>query len=138
MNSALSTSPSPLNGEKREQTSASLVQGFLKLFSTKRQETLRNIRVASKCSAGLVMSSQPAGSAGSRRRRIPRSFKELTPSNHFSPRTFFYEMVWKAWLTPRCGECRKPEFPKLPKGKVAITWIGHASFLVQFNDLNVL
>ena len=47
-------------------------------------------------------------------------------------------MVWKAWLTPRCGECRKPEFPKLTPGKVAITWIGHASFLVQFNDLNVL
>ena len=47
-------------------------------------------------------------------------------------------MVWKAWLTPRHGECRKPQFPKLTDGKVAITWIGHASFLVQFNDLNVL
>lgn len=72
------------------------------------------------------------------RRRIPRSFKEFTPSNHFSPRKFFYEMVWKAWLTPRIGEHRKPVFPKLSKGKVALTWIGHASFLIQFSDLNVL
>lgn len=73
-----------------------------------------------------------------RRRRLPRSFKELTPSNHFNPRTFFHEMVWKALLTKRTGQHRKPEFPTLKKGEVAITWIGHASFLVQFTDLNVL
>ena len=72
------------------------------------------------------------------RRRLPRTFKELTPANHFNPRTFFYEMVWKAWLTPRCGDHKRPEFPKLTTGHVAITWIGHASFLIQFNDLNVL
>jgi L-ascorbate metabolism protein UlaG (beta-lactamase superfamily) len=73
-----------------------------------------------------------------RRRKIPRSFKDLTPSNHFNPRTFFYEMVWKALLTPRTGEHRRPEFPKLKKGNIALTWIGHASFLVQYTDLNVL
>jgi L-ascorbate metabolism protein UlaG (beta-lactamase superfamily) len=72
------------------------------------------------------------------RRKLPRSFKELTPSNAFNPRTFFYEMVWKALLTPRHGHHRRPEFPKLKEGEVAITWIGHASFLVQFTDLNVL
>src|SRR5262245_31654532 len=73
-----------------------------------------------------------------RRRRIPRSFKELTPSNHFNPRTFFHEMVWKALLTKRTGECREPKFPILDSGQLALTWIGHASFLAQFNDLNVL
>src|SRR5205085_9457195 len=73
-----------------------------------------------------------------KKRRIPRSFKEFTPSNHFNPRTFFYEMVWKAWLTKRTGEHKRPVFPKLAPGDVAITWIGHASFLVQFSDLNVL
>ncbi len=86
------------------------------------------------------MSKDPhmAGDPARPRRRLPRSFKELTPSNHFNPRTFFYEMVWKAWLTPRSGRHRKPTFPKLPRGRVAITWIGHASFLIQFNDLNLL
>jgi L-ascorbate metabolism protein UlaG (beta-lactamase superfamily) len=72
------------------------------------------------------------------RRRLPRSFKELTPSRHFNPRTFFYEMVWKALLTPRSGLHRRPAFPKLAPGQLALTWIGHASFLVQFRDLNVL
>lgn len=73
-----------------------------------------------------------------RKRRMPRSFKDLTPTNAFNPRTFFYEMVWKAWLMRRTGRRQRPEFPPLHHGQVAITWIGHASFLVQFNDLNVL
>ena len=61
-------------------------------------------------------------------RRLPRSFKDLTPSKHFNPRTFFQELVWKALLTPRTGYHRRPVFPKLSRGQVAITWIGHASF----------
>ena len=72
------------------------------------------------------------------RRRLPRSFKELTPCNHFNPRSFFREMVWKALLTKRTGQHKEPNFPKLKPGEVALTWIGHASFLVQFTDLNVL
>ncbi len=72
------------------------------------------------------------------RRKLPRSFKELTPANHFKPSTFFRELVLKAWLTPRTGEQHRPIFPKLKYGQVAITWIGHASFLIQFTDLNVL
>ncbi len=73
-----------------------------------------------------------------RRRRFPRSFRELTPANHFKPRTFFYELIWKALITPRVGQHKRPVFPKLTRGRVALTWIGHASFLVQFSDLNVL
>jgi L-ascorbate metabolism protein UlaG (beta-lactamase superfamily) len=73
-----------------------------------------------------------------RTRRVPRSFRELTPSKAFNPRTFFREMVWKALLTPRRGAHRRPVFPKLTRGQMALTWIGHASFLVQFTDLNVL
>jgi L-ascorbate metabolism protein UlaG (beta-lactamase superfamily) len=72
------------------------------------------------------------------RRRLPRSFKDFTPSKHFNPRTFFREMVWKALLTKRTGQHREPTFPKLNRGQVALTWIGHASFLAQFSDLNVL
>jgi len=72
------------------------------------------------------------------KRRVPKSFKDLTPSNHFSPAKFFQEMIWKAFITKRTGEQKIPVFPKLAKGQVAITWIGHASFLIQFTDLNVL
>jgi len=73
-----------------------------------------------------------------KRRRLPRSFKELTPANHFKPHTFFREMVLKALLTPRHGDHKHPVFPRLNHGQAALTWIGHASFLVQFNDLNAL
>ncbi len=72
------------------------------------------------------------------RRKIPRSFKDLTPAKHFNPRTFFQELVWKGWFTKRTGEPRPPIFPRLRHGQIALTWIGHASFLIQFNDLNVL
>ncbi len=71
-------------------------------------------------------------------KRLPKSFKDLTPSKHFTPGRFFRELVWKAFLTPRTGEHQHPVFPKLTQGQVAITWIGHASFLIQFTDLNVL
>lgn len=72
------------------------------------------------------------------RRRLPKSFKDLTPTNAFNPRTFFHEMVWKALFTRRVGLHKRPDFPRLEPGQVALTWIGHASFLVQFPDLNVL
>jgi L-ascorbate metabolism protein UlaG (beta-lactamase superfamily) len=72
------------------------------------------------------------------RKPLPRSLKELTPSKHFNPRTFFREMVWKALLTRRTGKHLRPVFPKLTAGQIAVTWIGHASFLIQFTDLNVL
>ena len=72
------------------------------------------------------------------RRKLPRSFKDLTPAKHFNPRTFFQELVWKGWFTPRTGAHRPPIFPRLKRKQVAITWIGHASFLIQFTDLNVL
>jgi L-ascorbate metabolism protein UlaG (beta-lactamase superfamily) len=72
------------------------------------------------------------------KKRLPRSFKDLTPTKSFNPRTFFREMVWKALLTKRSGQHKQPQFPRLTHGQVALTWIGHASFLVQFNDLNAL
>jgi len=72
------------------------------------------------------------------RQPLPRSFKELTPARHFNPRTFFHEMVWKALITRRTGKFKEPKFPRLKHGELAVTWIGHASFLLQFNDLNVL
>ena len=72
------------------------------------------------------------------RRKLPRSFKDLTPAKHFNPRTFFQEMILKGWFTKRTGEHRPLIYSRLRHGQVAVTWIGHASFLIQFNDLNVL
>lgn len=94
---------------------------------------------------GLQVAAQPtepgsgrASTSRGRRKRLPRSFRELTPSDSFNPRTFFHEMVWKPLRMRRSGIQRRVTFPRLKEGEVAITWIGHASFLVQFTDLNVL
>lgn len=84
------------------------------------------------------MKKPPAHRPVTPRKRLPKSFKDLTPSQHFKPAAFFRELVWKALLTRRHGIHQRPVFPKLKTGEVALTWIGHASFLIQFNDLNVL
>lgn len=84
------------------------------------------------------MKKPPAHRPVTPRKRLPKSFKDLTPSQHFKPAAFFRELVWKALLTRRHGTHQRPVFPKLKTGEVALTWIGHASFLIQFNDLNVL
>lgn len=73
-----------------------------------------------------------------RRGILPRSFKDLTPTKSFQPRTFFREFVWKPFFRRRLGEQRSPEFPALQSGQVGLTWIGHASFLAQFTDLNLV
>jgi L-ascorbate metabolism protein UlaG (beta-lactamase superfamily) len=86
----------------------------------------------------MSASSQNPVPAGGRRRRLPRSLKELTPGNHFEPRSFFREMVWKALMTRRTGSTKLPNFPRLAEDQLALTWIGHASFLVQFEGLNAL
>jgi L-ascorbate metabolism protein UlaG (beta-lactamase superfamily) len=101
---------------------------------------IRVIKQAFQQIAALMKpaSNQPVHRPARTGRRLPRSFRDLTPTKSFNPRTFFYEMVWKALLMPRTGQHRRPEFPQLKRGEVALTWIGHASFLVQFHDLNVL
>ena len=52
-----------------------------------------------------------------RRKPLPRSFKDLTPGKHFNPRTFFYELVWKALLTRRTGEHVRPDSPSWPPAR---------------------
>src|SRR5438128_10228611 len=47
-------------------------------------------------------------------------------------------MVCKTVLIKRARQSRMIPVPRMTPGQVALTWIGHASFLVQFTDLNVL
>ena len=41
-------------------------------------------------------------------------------------------------FTKRAGDHVRPHFPKIRKGEICITWIGHASFLIQTHEVNVL
>lgn len=53
-------------------------------------------------------------------------------------RNFLAEVVIPSMFTKRHGEKIKPVYPELAEGELCITWIGHASFLVQTPEHSVL
>ncbi|MBN8709666.1 MAG: MBL fold metallo-hydrolase [Verrucomicrobia bacterium 61-8] len=53
-------------------------------------------------------------------------------------RNFLAEVILPSMFARRRGEKIKPKFPKLGNGQICITWIGHASFLVQTPEHSIL
>jgi len=53
-------------------------------------------------------------------------------------RNFLAEVVIPSLFTKRHGQKLKPVFPELKDGDICITWIGHASFLIQTPDHSIL
>ncbi len=62
----------------------------------------------------------------------------LRPGEGWHRRNFLTEVLLPSLFTPRAGEMRRPEFPALASGQISLTWIGHASFLLQAPGCNVL
>ncbi len=79
-------------------------------------------------------------------RRLLQSKKPAKPQNHvdmrlgdgWHKRNFLSEVVIPSLFTKRHGEKIKPVFPGLAAGQVCITWIGHASFLIQTPEHSIL
>jgi len=67
-----------------------------------------------------------------------KSSQEKAPT--WKNRNFITKVLIPSLLQPKEGKrCeRAPVFPKLNKGDFAITWIGHASFLIQTPKHNIL
>ena len=53
-------------------------------------------------------------------------------------RNFLTEVLIPSLFTKRSGDRAMPLFPKVGPSEVCITWIGHASFLIQLAGMNVL
>lgn len=53
-------------------------------------------------------------------------------------RNFLAEVVIPSMFAKRHGQKRKPVYPELTQGQLCITWIGHASFLIQTPEHSVL
>ncbi len=62
----------------------------------------------------------------------------LRPSSDWHKRNFLTSVLIPSLFVKRGGASPPPLFPKVGKGKISVTWIGHASFLIQTPDFNVL
>jgi len=74
-------------------------------------------------------------------RRKPAPVKKvgLKPRKGWAKRNFLTEVLIPSLFTRRLGGAAdNAVFPKLKESEIGITWIGHASFLVQIDGLNLL
>jgi L-ascorbate metabolism protein UlaG (beta-lactamase superfamily) len=79
-------------------------------------------------------------------RRLLQKKKPAKPQNHvdmrlgdgWHRRNFLAEVVIPSLFAKRHGQRVKPRFPDLAGSELCITWIGHASFLVQTREHSVL
>jgi L-ascorbate metabolism protein UlaG (beta-lactamase superfamily) len=73
-----------------------------------------------------------------RKRPKPRNHVDMRLGDGWHKRNFLSEVVIPSLFTRRHGHKIKPVFPELAPGKLCITWIGHASFLIQTPEHSVL
>jgi L-ascorbate metabolism protein UlaG (beta-lactamase superfamily) len=62
----------------------------------------------------------------------------LKPGMAWHRRNFLSEVLIPSLFTKRSADHVVPRFPKVQPGEICLTWIGHASFLIQTHDTNVL
>ena len=62
----------------------------------------------------------------------------LKPVAGWQKRNFVTEVLIPSLFTKRSGPKTPPRFPKLKAGEIGLTWIGHASFLIQTRKANLL
>ncbi len=62
----------------------------------------------------------------------------LKPNKDWHKRNFLTEVLIPSLFTKRAGRHKAPKFPELKDGEIGVTWIGHASFLIQAEGLSLL
>jgi L-ascorbate metabolism protein UlaG (beta-lactamase superfamily) len=62
----------------------------------------------------------------------------LRPRSDWHKRNFLTSVLIPSLFVKRSGQYVPPQFPKIREGEICITWIGHASFLIQTHEVNIL
>src|SRR6184192_1286637 len=62
----------------------------------------------------------------------------LRPRADWHKRNFLTSVLIPSLFVKRSGGPAAPQFPKIREGEICITWIGHASFLIQTHEVNIL
>jgi L-ascorbate metabolism protein UlaG (beta-lactamase superfamily) len=62
----------------------------------------------------------------------------MRPRSDWHKRNFLTEVLIPSLFTRRSGDHELPQFPLIQAGQICVTWIGHASFLIQTHEVNVL
>ncbi|MEO8353316.1 MAG: MBL fold metallo-hydrolase [Chthoniobacteraceae bacterium] len=93
----------------------------------------------SKTKAEIKRSAGPAPSAPINGEAPPKKRKVgLKPTNGWHRRNFLTEVLIPSMFARRSGGHLNAKFPELQADEVGITWIGHASFLLQTRTHNLL
>jgi len=77
-------------------------------------------------------------SGAERKRPKPEHHAEMKMGKGWHERNFLGEVLLPSLFTRRNGEIRTAIFPELTGNQICVTWIGHASFLVQTREHSVL
>ena len=91
------------------------------------------IPFSKKSRRNVVRQSSETGAENKRSTRI-----KLRPRSDWHKRNFLTTVLIPSLFVKRAGDPLRPHFPKIRKGEICITWIGHASFLIQTHEINVL
>jgi L-ascorbate metabolism protein UlaG (beta-lactamase superfamily) len=91
------------------------------------------IPFSKKSRRNIVRQATENGAENKRSTRV-----RLIPSADWHKRNFLTEVLIPSLFTKRSGDHARPQFPKIRKGEIGITWIGHASFLIQTHEFNLL
>jgi len=91
------------------------------------------IRFPKKSRRNIVRQPSRDGAPVKRSTRV-----RLRPRSDWHKRNFLTSVLIPSLFVKRAGGPAAPQFPKIREREICITWIGHASFLVQTHEVNIL